>query len=516
MIEKIEDFICESTKLLAQKTDEYNKYAQVIQDSLEKAIKNLEFKNIIIQTRVKNEDSLREKIYRKNYFHKYEDDSNKLISELPDIIGARIVCLLNDDEKSVFESLKDFCEDEYCEDKLYHVLKDENYHLYFDFSNQPQKQKNGHDIFRIDCKLFVKDQNHFINVELQIKSMVNFFWGELDHMLFYKNYAYLLSSEFYNQIMSEINNGLTNINNQLSNLRSQIERTEKKEIIEIKQIASLILYNQYNNDISSQLKCTVDLREIFDLITDIFFKNTANKEKNYACLNKMISQNTQSLDISKIDIALNGRLNPNEFTEKENIIAKTIDEKIKENDIFWLVFFMIFSSHFSPDKNNYNLLVKDICYHFLIMIRGFEDDLERIEDDCEDVYDAFTNAIFVGIAEAFFEIRKLNFFNYSINLNKTNLISSNIIRTYQHKIKAQDKLIIIRNLTSLTAYTKCKIIISVQGEINKELVKNLVDQLMIENHFDIPLNSTHDIDFAKDKLSLYDYVNIFGEENINE
>ena len=36
-----------------------------------------------------------------------------------------------------------------------------------------------------------------VRIELQIKSLTNYFWGEIEHSLFYKNYDYTISNDFY-------------------------------------------------------------------------------------------------------------------------------------------------------------------------------------------------------------------------------------------------------------------------------------------------------------------------------
>ena len=135
-----------------------------------------------ITTRVKGRDSLKEKILRQGYYKKYNDPI-RLIYQLSDLIGVRIECRFEQDERAIYKVLK----------KHFNVRNDDGY--YYNEMNpnvklsldgrQPQKQKNGFKIFRIDG--IVTDTNNELPFELQIKSLVNSFWGEIEHKIIYKN-----------------------------------------------------------------------------------------------------------------------------------------------------------------------------------------------------------------------------------------------------------------------------------------------------------------------------------------
>src|SRR5699024_8045081 len=78
---------------------------------------------------------------------------------------------------------------------------------------QPQSQRNGFGIYKIDG--YYEDVKGRINFELQIKSLVNVFWGEIDHRILYKNYNYLMTEDFFRDIMYSIKDNLTMIDRQL-------------------------------------------------------------------------------------------------------------------------------------------------------------------------------------------------------------------------------------------------------------------------------------------------------------
>lgn len=45
--------------------------------------------------------------------------------------------------------------------------------------------------------------------------MVNVFWGDIDHRVLYKNFNYMLTEDFFRDIMSSIKDNLTMIDRQL-------------------------------------------------------------------------------------------------------------------------------------------------------------------------------------------------------------------------------------------------------------------------------------------------------------
>jgi Region found in RelA / SpoT proteins. len=78
---------------------------------------------------------------------------------------------------------------------------------------QPQIQKNGFEIYKIDGKYIKNDIS--VNFELQIKSMVNIFWSDIEHKVLYKNYNYMIIEDFFRDIMSSIKDNLSMIDRQL-------------------------------------------------------------------------------------------------------------------------------------------------------------------------------------------------------------------------------------------------------------------------------------------------------------
>jgi len=100
--EKIGKLTREATDYLEKNDGNYKRILGDIIRTLEELVDR---KGWTIHGRVKSARSLREKILRKGYYKSYEDGS-AVIDELPDLIGVRIQCLLNQEENSAYELLQ--------------------------------------------------------------------------------------------------------------------------------------------------------------------------------------------------------------------------------------------------------------------------------------------------------------------------------------------------------------------------------------------------------------------------
>lgn len=219
-LQQLQNYIEEAKEILRQQTEKLENAAINFEKELKTAFPGSAEERLIFQSRVKGTESLSEKIYRKNYYNRYPVPA-ELIQNLPDMIGVRVVCLLNQQEERLLEQLRAaYPEQVETEGGTFYQKKGGQ--LLLDFRDQPQTQKNGQPIYRIACK-WMDPELGPINCELQIKSMVHFFWGELEHMLFYKNYSYMISQSFYNQYMLKIENALSNVNDQMGLLYERIE-----------------------------------------------------------------------------------------------------------------------------------------------------------------------------------------------------------------------------------------------------------------------------------------------------
>jgi hypothetical protein len=123
-------------------------------------------------------------------------------------------------------------------------------------------------MYRIDGKYFY--QGEFINFELQIKSLVNIFWSEIEHKIIYKNYNYIIADKFYKDIMKSIKNSLTTIDQQLLLIANEFERKEKKTPIvkqeQLETLLSKVTYDIFATHMKNSIGLLVDFRKSCDSV----------------------------------------------------------------------------------------------------------------------------------------------------------------------------------------------------------------------------------------------------------
>lgn len=255
-------------------------------------------------TRIKSEESLREKILRQNLFTKYETPE-EMLEGLHDVIGVRIECRFIAEEKEIYEALFELFTEE-MEDGYFASSLNEGIRLDLNLE-QPQFQKNGFEIYKIDGK--VCNGSRMINFELQIKSLVNVFWGEIDHKVLYKNFNYMVTEDFFRELLVSIKENLWMIDKRLMQMYRQIEsmdtvnpNTTKDQL---KAMLSKLIHDAYILKLRESTGILFDFQKPSDLIVDfIFAKRRKAPQDQYAvyfvqALSKVQRRQWDSLDFTQ-------------------------------------------------------------------------------------------------------------------------------------------------------------------------------------------------------------------------
>ncbi|MDD3919847.1 MAG: hypothetical protein PHO41_01530 [Eubacteriales bacterium] len=200
--------IDETIHILAKRKDFYQECAYELQGLFDEL---LDCNALIgVNVRVKGEYSLREKIIRKELYKQY-DNAYELLSSLSDLIGLRAECRFLSEEAILYNKLVAACRERQS-DGLYSLPNHPNIRLCLE-EPQPEKQKNGLLIYRIDGR-FHKN-GVCTPFELQIKSMVHVFWAEVEHQLIYKNNSYQLVDQFMKQLLYSTYTNLEQVDHHL-------------------------------------------------------------------------------------------------------------------------------------------------------------------------------------------------------------------------------------------------------------------------------------------------------------
>ena len=374
------DFIDDTLDLI----DEKKESIEVVADSLEKFFTDSFFIKdhfIDVSYRIKSKQSLREKILRHNFYIKYQTPEN-LLNNLSDLIGFRIECRFIEDEAKIYNDIMKLFETE-CEDGYYSNPLNSNILLKLG-QKQPQKQKNGFEIYKIDGK-HCKD-GVCINFELQIKSLVNVFWGEIDHRVLYKNFNYMISEDFLRDVMNSIKDNLSMIDRQLMLVYDHLNGMDTSNLVskrlQIKSLLSKIIHDTYIIKIRKEIGFVIDFKKSTDVIINyIFTKNGDEEADNYSenflrILNRLNQISESQMEFNKyIDFDREIIFN-DEFTRK---VGSRILEVINK-DFRWNLFFKIIFDIENGDN-------VDEFEQFMIFMRyRFDHHIEEILDD-KDIQD---------------------------------------------------------------------------------------------------------------------------------
>ncbi len=206
---KVFEYIEQACAVLDENASGFAHAAEKLTEYLQSAFADIDA-TIGVTSRIKTRDSLKEKILRNNLYKDYPAD--RLVYEMHDIIGVRLECRFFKDEEYLYKKILETF-DTQVDDGLYAPSNKKAIRLKLD-SPQPEKQKNGFSIYRIDGNVIYAGECY--NFELQIKSLVNSFWSEIEHKLIYKNIRYSQSDSLMKELLNSIHESLAGVDHQLN------------------------------------------------------------------------------------------------------------------------------------------------------------------------------------------------------------------------------------------------------------------------------------------------------------
>lgn len=317
-----------------------------------------------INSRIKQKESLREKIIRNRFYIKY-DNAQDILDNLSDLMGFMIECRFIEDEYEMLSHLRSVLTDKYDDTYSYHP---DYPNICIDVkSQQPQIQKNGFAIYRMDG--WFEENGVRVNFELQIKALVHAFWGDIEHKLVYKNTNYFIYDDFMKDLLSTIKANLTITDRQLHIIYDQMHTSTKRD--------SSISEASFEKQIAKAINDLFTTKMEHSIGFSINIKDTANILGRYIFLKDVMHDNKQNDQIASLFRTFK-KLNsgPIDF---ENEIS--VEHKFSSNEIFnqilgdfllsivnkdyeWYVFFkMLFA--IEPGNN-----LEDFCL-FLDIIRNY-------------------------------------------------------------------------------------------------------------------------------------------------
>ena len=348
-----------------------------------------------LSTRIKTPQSLREKLIRRNYYIKYPTPFEGF-KKVPDLIGLRIECRFIKDEKEIYQKIIDEFRI-YCGKGYYASNINKNIRLNLE-DIQPQVLNNGFKIYKLDG-LYNNSKTSY-SFELQIKSLVNLFWGEIDHKILYKNYNYMIVEDFFRDIMHSIIDNLFMVDKQLMILYDHVTNSDAsgKDPAEkqLKVLLSKIIHDVFINKIYGELGFVFNIKASTDIIVEfIFMKLKKNKENSYG--EDFISLINRINEISTLDMNLEEYINVDEKPKFYDSFTRNIGNLILASlnkDFEWNIFFKIITT---IDRESDNQIFEDfihfVRYQYTLLILNLFENFDLSEDDKRDIENFILNLV---------------------------------------------------------------------------------------------------------------------------
>ena len=387
MFKYIDDII----DLYESKRDMYKLIMEEIVTFFEDSVFSESRYTLNMASRLKSADSIREKLLRNNYISKYRD-VDTILENFQDLIGLRIECKFIDDEKYAYSLLNEIFsetdDEEYYYTSIYPRIK-------LKLSDpQPQKQKNGFNIYKIDgLYLLGKEPVRF---ELQIMALVNSFWGEIEHKIIYKNNTYQLSDKYVTDLMTSIKKSLSMIDDQLYILYTEFRKSTQfreelpanNSVQQIERFISKMVYDVFSKLMDNQVGFTMDFRSSCDSVVKYYVnKKKAVDIEDYSRV--MLDMFYVLNGIEERGLRVDSQFTfgtPNPFTDRFSQNLRTIILDMVNSNYKWHIFFLML---FSLEWEDSEVTLHDFIKYYkdcllknrtLAALEGFPD-ADQIRDD---------------------------------------------------------------------------------------------------------------------------------------
>lgn len=355
---KLFDLIDESAVHLGKNMPLYNMTASFLVEQFYRILYAVP-QIIGISSRIKTADSLKEKIIR-NQLYKKHRTAEELYADLSDVIGVRVECRFIQNEQEVLDLIRS---------RFYRESEDGYYHnpmiadVYLNLSaQQPQMQKNGLPIYRIDGYC-VRDGER-VNFELQIQAMVHLFWSDIEHKIVYKNNVYVPNDMFVKQLLATIHDNLTGVDNQLRLVYESLNRDSKTREVSDHNMRSAIaktISDLFCTKLEETLGFTVDFKRSCDIISDyVLQKNRHLSEDLFEFFLFDFTGKIKAITRRQIDFK-SEIVFSDDFTLEDGF-CRILGEKVYSllnEDYDWHLFFrMLFEMEPGSDADDFKLFWK--------------------------------------------------------------------------------------------------------------------------------------------------------------
>lgn len=358
------DILDESCEILKDRREDFVEAEVRIIQCLKSLLVNTEDSILEMSSRIKTATSLREKIIRNKLYHNL-NSGEEVIDSLHDLIGVTIKCQFIKEEKQIYDRIHEAFQLQNIHGRYFN---DKFPNISFDLDMpQPQYQKNGNAIFRIDGVCVIGSKK--VNFELQIKAIVFTFWSEIEHKIVYKNNNYSLNNEFISQLLDSIRTSLNSIDRQLNIIYNEMQtRNSNIRFLDessIKHVIAKSINDTFINKIQDSIGFTVNFKRECDLISD-FFYSRLDEEIDERMLFVEISNRLQKINEKRIDFET-PILFEDEISSEDRFsqILGSAFLWYMNSDFEWYIFFkMLFELMEGTTNDNFTKFLRDYRKRF--------------------------------------------------------------------------------------------------------------------------------------------------------
>ncbi|MDO5718848.1 MAG: hypothetical protein Q4P34_07680 [Tissierellia bacterium] len=396
------EFIDDTLLQLKEKRSEIEYISEIIEKFFWDIFKDDEdFLNI--SKRVKSEESLKEKILRQNYFLRYRTPE-MVIDKMADLIGLRIECRFIRDEANIYERLVEIFS-ERAEEGYYQSKYSKAIQLRIRES-QPQKQHNGFEIYKIDGRY--KSENFYYHFELQIKSFVNIFWGDIDHRILYKNFSYVVTEDFIREMMYSIKDNLEMVDTQLMVVYNHLYDIGEDDMemtkTQFKKLISKLIHDIFLMRFKANTGIVLDFRKPIDLIVDYIFAK-AYYSREFDDSEYFVNLMNKLNEISKKDLTFGDYIQLGPLNSMRGEFCETFGkgiESIMNLDLKWnLILSIIFELEGGDRSEEFVNFIEYIVFTIIYRVRTSVNKFEIGEKEAEEIINRLVEEVFTFICQEY-------------------------------------------------------------------------------------------------------------------
>lgn len=335
--------IDETKNYIINNKDRYSQSAMQITDSLYRVFFNKKLSIIGINHRLKSPESLKEKILRKKLY-KNSTAPQDIIAKMPDLIGIMIECEFISDEEKIFNCIKEAF-DKPIDGVFFQNSEIPNIYINLEMK-QPVRQKNGNELYKLDC-YFVdgNNENSRINFELQIKSLVNSFWCEVEHNIVYKNNHYIASDDYVSEMLSAVRINLVGLDRILELINGRISALTAYNVVKDLKMNAVLLRQMVsdlmNEKMIRSIGFTVEAKRIRDLLAWFILRQLGDENENDTVFYEL---SERFKELHKTDFRFDRQILFKNRFQSEDIFSRIIGSKIQSlmnTDFEWHAFFIM-------------------------------------------------------------------------------------------------------------------------------------------------------------------------------